>query len=287
MPTPIVKGTSGIIEKPYEVSFDPRRGIQVRRRYTQAGGASGLEPVELQARAQGYTTRKLVSPVLSELEIISPEMPTDGTGGSVEDVVYDTWQIVGNEVQESAYYSPAAMSQISLNDRTIIARAMRAGTDRMGNLSDLAAARLAQQKEDKVLYTAVTDADALQFYRQLLRGQEHYSVSNYVLRHTTNVSENSTYNVSDENVNRLLTPAQLLAEITSASLWVKPCPARLVTKLLSIEEPARPEDDELDYWLWSWRKLPSTETTGANNRVDINTDYVLYHWSTLYYRLAT
>jgi hypothetical protein len=285
MPSPIIKGTSGIIEKPYEVSFDPRRGIQVRRRYTQAGGASGLEPVELQARAQGYTTRKLVSPVLSELEIISPELPSDGSGGSVEDVVYDTWQIVGNEVQESAYYSTVLMDAVSKNDRTVIARAIRDGGK--PGWETLQAARLAQQKDDRIAYTAVTAADSRQFYRQLMRGQEFYSAGQYTLRHTTNVSENSTYNVSDDNVERLYTTSQLLAEITSGSLWVKPCPSRLVTKILSIPDQTPSDTDEQDYYLWSWRKLPSTETTGANNRVDINTDYVLYLWPLLYYDVAT
>jgi hypothetical protein len=281
---PIITGTSGIVEKPYEVSFDPRRGITVRRRYTQAGGTTGLDPVENDARARGYTTRKLVSPIISELEITSPELPEDGSGGSVQDVVYDTWQIVGQEVQESAYYSTVLMSYVNKNDRTVIARAMKDGGK--PGWETLQAARLAQQKDDHIAYTAVTAVNSRQFYRQLMRGQEFYAAGQYTLRHTTNVSEYSTYNVSDYNVECLYSRSQLLAEITSSSLWVKPCPNRLVNKILSIPDQTPSDPDEEDFYYWSWRKLPSTETTGANNRVDINTDYVLYLWPLLYYATA-
>jgi hypothetical protein len=55
----------------------------------------------------------------------------------------------------------------------------------------------------------------------------------------------------------------------------------LQNKINSIAAP--PVVDDL---LWGWRKLPSTETTAANNRVDISTEYWLAAWSKLLYAAA-
>jgi len=260
---PIIKGTGDIIIKPYEVFFDPRRGVSVRYRYTAAGGDAALLSVESVAQLAGWQTRKLVSPVLSELEVTSPDAPE-----GIAEIITDNWQIVGNEVNESAYYAPPMMSAVSLANRTFIADAIKQGTS-----------------TDEAVAALGADANGIQFFKELLKGQDSYAVGQYVLRHTTNCSASSTYNVSDVNVERLYTTAQLLAEVTNGSLWIQPLPTRLVTKIGSIYS-VTPPDAEAGFYLWSWRKLPSTETKTVGNRIEINTDYVLYLWSTLRYYLA-
>lgn len=269
MPTPIIKGNSSYNEKPYEVAFDPRRGITVRRRYTQAGGDSALVPLEQQARLAGYTTRRLVSPVLSELDITSPEIPQDGSGGPVEDIAVDTWQIVGSELLDTAFSSPRLATEVGPIDRRVCAETIRNGLP-------------ANSSPPFVGDGAGGVNAALQLYSELQKGQDSYLVAQYVLRHNTNVSESSGYNVSDDNVLAIYTTAQLLAEVTDGGLWLRPLPNRLEAKINSIYAMPMPAPDD-DWYLLGWLKKPSTETAGASNRVDITTDYVLYNWSLLRY----
>lgn len=272
-PVPIIKGSGDIIVKPYEVFFDPRAGLVIRQRFTAAGGDAALLATEAAAQSAGYSTRKVVSPVLSELEIVSPE----GTTG-VAQVVTDSWQMVGNEVNESAFYAPPLMAVISEDKRDVIARAIK-------DNSTLSDAQDALLDDTGFVYPDVADAASLQFYKELQKGQDSYAVGQYVLRHTSNASAGSTYNISDVNVERLYTTSQLLTEISNGTLWLNPCPQRLRVKIGAIPSRAA-QGSEANYYLWSWRKLPSTETLTINNRIEINTEYVLYLWSTLRYELA-
>ncbi|MGN6552317.1 MAG: hypothetical protein ACTHLW_01090 [Verrucomicrobiota bacterium] len=131
-----------------------------------------------------------------------------------------------------------------------------------------------------------TSAKAKQLSREIKKGQDAYASPQYVLRHTTNCSANSTNNISDINVDRLYTTSQLISEASDATLWIQPIPTRLKNKILTIPtQSAAPT--ESSYYLWSWRKLPSTETLTANNRIEINTEYVLDLWSTLRYYTVT
>ena len=59
-------------------------------------------------------------------------------------------------------------------------------------------------------------------------------------------------------------------------------PARLVYKIQNLPSPVT-----VSGYLWGWRKLPSTETSAAGNRVEITTEYILDQWSTVLYQAAT
>ena len=70
----------------------------------------------------------------------------------------------------------------------------------------------------------------------------------------------------------------LIAETTNAGSWVFPLPGRMAYKISNLAAPI-----VISGYLWGWRKLPSTETTAAGNRIDITTEYWLEQWSTFIY----
>lgn len=276
MGTPIIKGSGGATEKPYEVSFDPRRGLSVRRRYTQAGGDSDLAGIEATAQAAGYSTRKTVSPVLSELEIVSPEV--EPGGGNL--VVTDKWEVVGNEITKSAYE----------NDWSLAIEALAAGVEKnvLGNVRR----QVDEYNKSNGVYTftsnvgviAGTDVDywAGRLFDLIIRDQTSYLTGQYVLRHTTNCSASYGGNISDSNVFKIYTTAQLLSEVQDATLWIQPMAGRLVTKIGAIPAP----DDRTGYQ-WGWLKKPSTEALTPDNRIEITTEYWLEQWSTYLYAVVT
>lgn len=276
MGTPIIKGTSGVITYPARIRFDPKRGQVISQKF-KAVGTTGLLSKFDESVARGLAGELIQSPLMSELTVESTEVT--GGGGTVPNYVSDTWQIVGNEVSENSFSNLVIMNAVSLNDREIIAMAIKDG-------STLEDAKTKIVADTGGTYTSVTSATSKQFYKELQKGQDGYNVGQYVLRHTTNCSPSSGSNVSDSNVECLYTTAQLLSEVRSSFYWTNILPWRLYNKILSIPSRAAPAPEDA-YYLWSWRKLPSTETLTANNRIEINTEYVLYLWSTLRYALAS
>ena len=274
MPGPKINGNGAVIQKPYEIIFDPRMGETVRYRYRSAGGPYPLLGTYANARASGWRGRMLVSPVMSELEIESPE-PAAGQG----EVVTDTWQVVGSEASRSVFENRIVANTISANDRTLIAYAVAK------NLPFDDAIEAAKNDGLGTL-AKPSSAAAKRLYEECLNNQDSFAVAQYVLRHTTNCYGGSTNNIADFNVECLYTTAQLLSEAQNGNLWAQTIPLRLKTKILAIPSPTVPGDLS-PYYLWSWRKLPSTETATVNNRIEINTEYVLDLWSTLRYALAT
>jgi hypothetical protein len=281
--SPIKKGTVGPITKPFKVRFDPRAGQTLEQELT--GGVNALLALFATAQAQGATGEFDVNPVLSKLTSETPIGGITINGVTISDYVFDQWEIETNESSESLFQCPRIKNNVSANDRAVIARAVADGTS-------LAAAAAACTADGVGLnwspvittFTAPTLAMPNQLYNEMIKGQDAWGPFTYVLRHTSNVSQYSGYNVADNNVNCLYTTAQLLSEVGNASLWTYPIPARLVTKInnIPVESPA---PDEADYYLWSWKKSASREQINAQFRVDIVTEYVLALWSTIRYAM--
>ena len=119
-------------------------------------------------------------------------------------------------------------------------------------------------------------------FAHLIRGVTHMAKSQYVLKHTTSVGNGYAANISDVNIERNYTTAQLLAEVTNPALWVFPMPGRLQFKLQAIAAPS-----SVTGYQWGWRKLASSETTSASNHVSISTEYWLEQWSNWLYPPVT
>ena len=124
-------------------------------------------------------------------------------------------------------------------------------------------------------------------YQAVVQGQTHYQSSQYSLRHTTNTPNYWSRNVADNNVNRIYTQSQLIAECTDSTLWYFPLPGRLQYKLAaSYADFAAQTPTRANYQI-GWLKSASSETTTGRSRNEIQTGFVLDQWPLDVYPLAT
>ena len=240
------------------MTYDPLRGLVEVEDVESAGdNLSGVAQSAIDAQQPFEFSHQASRARLSITQ-------TTTFGGT--EVTSDNWQLVGNEITEDIRRHPniAALGDTAIKE--------------VYDTFD------SYQRNDGSFTNGLTPGStAMALFDLLKRGTTSYVIGQYVLRHTTNVGNGYSANISDSNVERVYTTAQLVAEISDADLWRFPCPGRLVYKIQNIQ-PQFTTDSEL---LWGWRKLPSTETTAANNRVDISTEYVLYGWAKLLYQAAT
>ena len=173
----------------------------------------------------------------------------------------DTWQIVGNDLSVDIYSNPKINGLVS--------------DEQMALIRDF----LSQDAKpaDAFADPALTSLSAIvkRYYSLYQRGSTDYRRGQYVLRHTTNAPSRWGVNVSDIGVEKIYEPAELLSEAQSSALWFYPLPGRLGYKIANIPAPTARANHQ-----WGWLKGPSTETTAANNRIDIQTEYTLELWST-------
>lgn len=192
------------------------------------------------------------------------------------EVTIDTWEVQVNQVFVSSLLNPFNIENISTGNREIIARAVKDG-------SSLAEAQGVLEDETGDIYGDVTDAIAIRLYKRLIAGDDTFLAYRYVLRHTTNVSNRYTINVADQYVGYIYSTAELLSETQDGDSWIYPLPGRLAYKLNNL---AYPSVDQIDaFSFWGWHKSASSESTAANNRVNIVTEYVLGAWKTDEYLL--
>ena len=263
MGTPRINGTLAPIAKSPVVQFDPQRGYVTRQEY-ESGGDNLLSTAQsLAAQRIGYefTRSAAVSRIVASI--------SGGQPGQ-NDVELDTWQILANEIEKDVKQHPTFLA-----------------------MEESYAGTIGYVVRDVELYNegkapgspapnAGATANAAKLFHLLVRGSVHYADTQYVLRHTTNVGGGYSANIADTNVNKIYTTTQLITECSSASSWLYPLPGRLVYKLNQI-----PDATDRTNYLWGWRKLASTETTAANGRIEINTDYSLDQWSTVLYTEVT
>lgn len=264
MANPKINGTLSPVPQTPEVRYDPTRGIWYRLAWESAG--DNLESIALQCQAArvGYEHTKSghKSRLIAE---------AGGSQLGYQDVLADNWQILANEIQKDVREHPFALA-----------------------MEESAAGMIGKVENDVTLYNQGKgsgdpdwidisgNASAVLLFNMLVRGTTHYALGQYVLRHTTSVSQGYAANISDLNVEKTYTTTQLLAEVTNGALWIYPLPPRLVYKLQNIAAPAARTN-----YLWGWRKLPSTEVTAAGNRIEISTEYWLEQWHTTLYPAVT
>lgn len=188
------------------------------------------------------------------------------TEDSTQQYTLDTWQIVGNEESRDGLSHPTVLALCS-DDQIALIRQHLNNEDKSSDVFDTGGDLNALQG------TAIP-----RFYSLQQRGSTEYRHGQYVLRHVTNAPSRWNSNIADFGVDQIYTPAQLLTEVQDSGLWIYPLPARLAYKIGHIPIPTFQAG-----YQWGWLKGASTETTAANNRIEIATEYVLEQWSTDYY----
>ena len=120
---------------------------------------------------------------------------TTTTPGGVE-VPIDTWQVLGNEISEDIKGHPAI---VALNDaRTINFQEIQHNVD------------LFRASTGNYSLPYVPGTQSRVIANLLLHGVTSYVRGQYVLRHTTNVSNRYNVNVADQNIEKVYTTAQLV-----------------------------------------------------------------------------
>jgi hypothetical protein len=254
---PLLQATSKI--------FDPQRGWIYRYEYR------GASQYQMELLAQSYANQGMpLSLKLNQGDSASLEVE-DPT----QSFTIDTWEIVGNEESRDGLGHPTLINSLVggfvVDD---VIEAMRRNLNANVKPSDVFSS-------SGDLFGAGPVVQL--FYSLQVRGSTEYRHGQYVLRHKTNVPNRWNINIADIGIDTIYTTAQLLSETTDASLWIFPLPGRLQYKLGRIASDAIASNPGAANYQWGWLKSASTETTAANNRVDISTEYTFELWTTGYY----
>lgn len=248
------RGTLFPYQQTYTEDFDPTRGIIYKYDFT------GFGQTQIRAFQQDF----IRAGIACRLTFHNTGRNTLDVDDSTQQFTLDTWEIVGNEEHVDGLSHPIITA---IMPDALIAQ-LRSDLDDNTSPSDLNAALIQGG------ISAENAAIVTQFYSLQQRGSTEYRRGQYVLRHTTNAPNRWQMNISDVGVDQIYSMAQLLIEAQSTALWAFPLPARLVYKLNLLPPPQFQTN-----YLWGWLKSASTETTSANNRINITTEYTLEQWS--------
>jgi hypothetical protein len=263
MPELRINGTLSPVPQAPEYDFSPQGGLVVTQRWESAGD-------NLRGLFAGYTALRVASNMIPSKGRSVLVARASGPLAGEPETTTDTWQIMANEIQKDVKEHPTFLAMEELFPGTIgyVVRDVDRYNQGLG--------------PDTPAPPPGAAATAALLFGLLVRGTTHYALSQYVLRHTTNVSNQYAANVADTNIERTYTTAQLLAEAQNVNSWAYPLPGRMTYKITNIAAPALHSG-----YLWGWRKLASTETTSANMRIEITTEYWLEQWPLVLYPIAS
>lgn len=195
------------------------------------------------------------------------ETASDTASTGKEGATTDRWEVLANENMQDIkeFYTWPTLSD---QTQALLLKEVNNKLQK-GKLPPLEWLTTEATDEGKALATA--------FFNILVRGVTHFTVYNFVLRHTTNASADAAQNVADDNVGRVYSTASLLTEISNPSFWTYPCPPRLREKIGNVSFPFSAG------YTNGWLKKPSQESSTANNRIDISTEYVFAQWANVIY----
>lgn len=257
-PQPIINGTTNPILTATHETYDPQHGIVRTEEWESAGdNLDGTAKTFRDARiGYQYTYNGRRS-----------KLTTNATSAKQEEfnqITTDTWQLLATEVARDIKHHPKVQqfTKAQLQD------VLQAVEDfQSGGEPDISG----------------FSEDQTRVYTHIVFGFTSYIATEYVMRHTTSVANVFEENVADEGVGSVYSFANLESEITNQQLWTFPCPPRLLQKMDELENAFLAGESIPEGFTMGWRKTASTETTAANSRIDISTEYQLGLWSTFLY----
>ena len=271
----ILRGTRAPLRQKLTEKWSPTKG------FTASYDWLGFGEDEMRALAAQYAELGLEYEFVNEHGAFTLRGMIAGNGGSndgIQDTV-DVWEIASQDEIVSSLknpiYNSTGANPIPAAYLDLIGYAISHGTD-----IETAATALEGITGD-IYATAIDDnAYAVRLFKRLVSDQTGFFDSRFVLRHTTNVSNRWAANIADIGVNQIYVTADLLSEVQSGALWKYPLPGRLAYKINALSSELIARYGTQDDHQWGWLKGASSEMTGANNRVNIVTEYKFYQWST-------
>lgn len=260
----LVHNGSQLVLQAGEFTSDPRQGW---RQTIRAIGLTGpVTSLGYSLAALGYKTsvrnlgdgRGEISYELNSLQN-SPEVPQD------------LWQLPGTTMQKNIYEHPKSIALDLAYPGILKAIQDAYNSNSSGN---------AVTPIFNASPAALTDPRTIAIIAAVGKGQDHFDYSRYGLKHTQTVSQVYGGDVLDSNSENIYTTAQLLAECAEFPI---PLPTRMANKIQAIDDAAVKAFPAPAGYVWGWKKDPSTETTVANYKIEIVTDYAYDLWNTYFY----
>ena len=239
-----IKGTGSAIEQSPERIWDRTTGwVTVRVWHGSKAAIEGLIPV-LQASFDNVELRT------GDGVLWEARARTNTAEDGSDEQPTETWELLGSGQSEPVTKHPR-FEALAEGERTQLQDFLR-GAD--PNLTE----------------AEMTAGDATSFYRLIAKEQSHYQASQWILRHTTTVSNRYTLNVSMANIEARHTFAQLPDDISEG----------IQAALDNLEAVAPAEIPEYE---WSWLKQTPTITQTVANKVQVVEEWWLYYWPTVIY----
>jgi len=214
------RGQSGPVEIPSLRSWDPRTGWTITRRWR--GTPSTVAVLEAQLRTAGLRT-SLEPSEDNAYATLSAQYGAEESQPPTEPLS-DTWALVGNDLEKSLWNHPRILAELlripdaDLDKQQEIAlvraevdaliRAEQEVTHADGSIYTLTIQHIL------LVHIANLGLDAQVFrglISALVRGEEAFTVSQWVLRHTLVIAANSSIKPSLANVGRVYPTDQLRA----------------------------------------------------------------------------
>src|ERR1039458_3863420 len=252
-------GNFGAISQPTQVDFDPIRGMVTTKEWVGIGPDSlvTLATLLLNNGVAYRLHRGLVSTLVATY--------SGGQDGTA-DKAQPSWQLLGNEIQKHVYETGIALSGLG------------AYPDLLADVDEAYKAYLAKDSDtvQSISIEIPTGAAGQAFewlMGRLIRGQTNYALGQYVLRRTLSLSNFYTGEI----------PGEGLAEhlISMGGILDYDMPPVMSQKISSI-----PILEAHTGYAWTWRQLPSQMVTGAQNRVEVSTEWWWDEWDTVLYQRA-
>lgn len=257
-----VTGAIGKQRVSVTTKYDPANGKTVTTEWYEPGRTLDGYAKSLEATGASYTLTQ------TDLKSTLVETASDSIATGGTDDTTDRWEVLANQVQKDVKEHPRWVATSDAERRAKLLKDVNRVLEK-GQAST-------HDWEDP---DAPTDAKLRAFFNLLITGASHYATAEWVVRHTTNVWNGFPDNIADDGVLTVYTTASLISELSNSSLWTFPMPTRLQNKISGIAAPS-PLAAGLT---WGWLKMPSSESTGANNRIDISTEYWLSAWADILY----
>ncbi len=121
------------------------------------------------------------------------------------------------------------------------------------------------------------------FADDYFRGATSYVRGKYAVEHTTYAPNKYANNVSDFNVCKIYTIAQLLSEAASTGLWILPLPSFLAYKISNYPVPVAVPSN----FQFGALKMRASATLVARGKIEIVTRYLIDIWPKHTYGLAS
>jgi|GEM_PF-2887024 len=109
------------------------------------------------------------------------------------------------------------------------------------------------------------------FVEEYFRGRTNFAHGKYTLKHTTIAPQTYQGNVTDFNVEKIYSMAQLLTEVQNSALWILPLPGYLVYKLLNYPVPVNMPP----LYQWGALKMRANAVVAAKGRIEISQEYLI------------